>query len=164
MNELAIATSKPVNIKEKIMLRLTQLKFDKKLEGINKIAWASPDQIVTTKEGIWIAPSELFLGAINQFVEKYVAVYGAYFPEPTLTKLAIAWENETPMELSMTLQCVSEGGTYIVSLPTLSPLQVINNSHMIKQLSAIAIDEWLQYDLKRPKQLAMSDLQLIAEG
>jgi len=146
------------------MLKLTQLKFDKKIEGINKIAWVSPDAIVTTKEEIWIAPSELFLGAINQFVEKYVAVYGAYFPEPTLTKLAIAWENETPIELSMTLQCVSEGGTYIVSLPTLSAIHVINNSHMIKQLSAIAIDEWLQYDLKRPKQLAMSDLQLISEG
>ena len=145
------------------MLKLISLKFDKKLEGINKFAWESPDAIVTTKEQIWIAPSELFLGAISQFVEKYVAVYGAYFPEPTLTKLAIAWERETPIELSMTLQCVSDGGTYTISLPTLSPIQVSRSGELIKELSAIAIDEWLLYERKRPKQLAMEVLEPIAD-
>ena len=140
-------------------MQLVSLKFDKKVEGVNKICWLTPDGIVTTKEQIWIDPSDVFLAAINQFVEKYVAVYGAYFPEPSLTKLAIAWEKDTPMELSMTLQCVSDGGTYIVSLPTLSPIQVINNSELIKNLSAIAIDEWIQYDMKLPKQLAIEVLQ-----
>ena len=132
--------------------RLSLMKFNK--EGlINRFGWTDDlTDIVTIKQNLRFRPSELTLTAFEDFVEKYISVYGAYLPEPTLTSISIAWERTSPIELSMTLACVSSGGFYSVSLPTLSVLQVSDRRDLICQFSDVAIAEWDAYQATIPKQ------------